>query len=150
MVDHLAQAGRLAGDDVVAEHDRERLVADERARTEDGVPEAERLALAHVVDVGHAGDLLDLLERLLVLLPLEVPLELDGVVEVVLDRALPAPGDDEDVLPTRSPPTTNWMAGLSTIGSISFGCDLVAGRNRVPNPAAGMTAFLTSDMGRAL
>jgi hypothetical protein len=27
------------------------------------------------------------------------------------------------------------------MGSISFGCTLVAGRNRVPNPAAGMTAF---------
>ncbi|MBQ99165.1 MAG: hypothetical protein CMP30_14440, partial [Roseibacillus sp.] len=25
----------------------------------------------------------------------------------------------------------------------SFGTDLVAGRNRVPNPAAGMTAFVT-------
>src|SRR5687767_12352126 len=39
--------------------------------------------------------------------------------------------------------TTYWMAGLSTTGSISFGCALVAGRNRVPSPAAGMTAFLT-------
>src|SRR2546425_3685159 len=39
--------------------------------------------------------------------------------------------------------TTNWMAGLSTMGSISFGCDFVAGRNRVPSPAAGITAFLT-------
>ena len=39
--------------------------------------------------------------------------------------------------------TTYWIAGLSTTGSISFGCALVAGRNRVPSPAAGMTAFLT-------
>src|SRR6266536_1578587 len=38
--------------------------------------------------------------------------------------------------------TTNWMAGLSTIGSISLGWDFVAGRNRVPSPAAGITAFL--------
>jgi hypothetical protein len=38
---------------------------------------------------------------------------------------------------------TYWMAGLSTRGSISFGCDLVAGRNLVPRPAAGMTAFFT-------
>jgi hypothetical protein len=29
------------------------------------------------------------------------------------------------------------------IGSISFGIDLVAGRNRVPRPAAGISAFLT-------
>jgi hypothetical protein len=27
--------------------------------------------------------------------------------------------------------------------NISLGCALVAGRNRVPNPAAGMMAFLT-------
>src|SRR6059036_2603703 len=39
--------------------------------------------------------------------------------------------------------TTYWIAGLSTTGSISFGVALVAGRNRVPRPAAGMTAFLT-------
>src|SRR6266496_4278288 len=38
---------------------------------------------------------------------------------------------------------TYWMAGLSTRGSISLGCDFVAGRNLVPRPAAGMTAFLT-------
>jgi hypothetical protein len=34
------------------------------------------------------------------------------------------------------------MAGLSTTGSISFGIAFVAGRNRVPSPAAGMTAFV--------
>ena len=39
--------------------------------------------------------------------------------------------------------TTYWMAGLSTTGSISFGVDLVAGRNRVPSPAAGTTALVT-------
>src|ERR671936_81686 len=38
--------------------------------------------------------------------------------------------------------TTYWMAGLSATGSISFGCALVAGRNRVPRPAAGVTAFV--------
>src|SRR5438045_2567126 len=35
------------------------------------------------------------------------------------------------------------MTGLSTIGSISFGTDFVAGRKRVPRPAAGMTALRT-------
>jgi hypothetical protein len=33
--------------------------------------------------------------------------------------------------------------GLSTIGSISFGCAFVAGKNLVPSPAAGIIAFLT-------
>src|SRR5207249_608657 len=36
---------------------------------------------------------------------------------------------------------TYWMIGLSTRGSISLGCALVAGRNRVPRPAAGKTAL---------
>jgi hypothetical protein len=35
------------------------------------------------------------------------------------------------------------MIGLSTNGSISFGCALVAGRNLVPSPAAGKTALRT-------
>src|SRR3954470_8710873 len=39
--------------------------------------------------------------------------------------------------------TAYWMIGLSTSGSISFGCALVAGRKRVPQPAAGKTAFRT-------
>ena len=39
--------------------------------------------------------------------------------------------------------TAYWMIGLSTSGSISFGIVLVAGRNRVPSPAAGNTAVLT-------
>src|SRR5688572_7739399 len=37
--------------------------------------------------------------------------------------------------------TTYWMMGLSTRGSISLGCALVAGRKRVPSPAAGKTAL---------
>src|SRR6266567_2462411 len=39
--------------------------------------------------------------------------------------------------------TTYWIAGLSTTGSISLGELFVAGRNRVPSPAAGMTALRT-------
>jgi hypothetical protein len=38
--------------------------------------------------------------------------------------------------------TNICMTGLSTIGSISFGCAFVAGRKRVPNPAAGMIHFV--------
>src|SRR5436309_13261758 len=39
--------------------------------------------------------------------------------------------------------TTYWIIGLSTRGSISLGCALVAGRNRVPSRAAGKTALRT-------
>src|SRR5262245_52098909 len=42
------------------------------------------------------------------------------------------------------------MTGLSTSTSISFGCAFVAGRNRVPRPAAGKTALRTApDMRRS-
>src|SRR3954468_6147490 len=39
--------------------------------------------------------------------------------------------------------TAYWMIGLATSGSISWGGALVAGRKRVPHPAAGKTAFRT-------
>ncbi len=39
--------------------------------------------------------------------------------------------------------TMSCSVGTSTMGSISFGIALVAGRKRVPRPAAGMTAFRT-------
>src|SRR5215831_2344493 len=40
--------------------------------------------------------------------------------------------------------TTYWIIGLSTRGSISFGCAFVAGKNRVPRPAAGKMALRTA------
>src|SRR5207342_2476057 len=40
--------------------------------------------------------------------------------------------------------TPYWMIGLSTSGSISLGCALVAGKKRVPRPAAGNTALRTA------
>src|ERR1017187_10195359 len=40
--------------------------------------------------------------------------------------------------------TTYWIAGLSTTGSSSLGVAFVAGRKRVPRPAAGTTAFVTA------
>src|SRR2546427_8791555 len=39
--------------------------------------------------------------------------------------------------------TPYWIVGLSTSGSISLGWALVAGRKRVPRPAAGNTALRT-------
>src|SRR5580693_5839925 len=42
--------------------------------------------------------------------------------------------------------TTYWIAGLSTTGSISLGVALVAGRNLVPSPAAGITALVTASL----
>src|SRR5438270_9240327 len=42
-----------------------------------------------------------------------------------------------------APSTMYWITGLSTIGSISLGTAFEAGRNRVPRPAAGITALRT-------
>src|SRR5258707_10803994 len=38
--------------------------------------------------------------------------------------------------------TAYWISGLSTMGSISLGLALVAGRNRLPRPATGNTALV--------
>src|SRR5438046_842794 len=43
--------------------------------------------------------------------------------------------------------TTCWITGRSTTVSISLGTALVAGRNRVPRPATGKTAFRTRFLG---
>src|SRR6186713_2282476 len=41
---------------------------------------------------------------------------------------------------SRASSTAYWISGLSTMGSISLGLALVAGRKRVPRPATGKTA----------
>src|SRR6188474_2224531 len=43
----------------------------------------------------------------------------------------------------RASSTAYWISGLSTMGSISLGLALVAGRKRVPRPATGNTATST-------
>ena len=70
-------------------------------RDEHGVPEAERLALPHVGHVDQLRDLADLLELRRLAALLEKALELDGDVEVILDRVLAAAGDDDDVVDAR-------------------------------------------------
>ena len=42
--------------------------------------------------------------------------------------------------------TTYCMVGLLKTGNISFGCALVAGKNLVPSPAAGITAFILNHL----
>ena len=90
--------GRSADDHVVGEDDRERLVADEVLRHQHRMAEAELLLLADVGDLGEVGDRPDLAQHLDVALLLEQVLELEGEVEMVLDRPLLARGDDDDLL----------------------------------------------------
>ena len=46
--------------------------------------------------------------------------------------------------------TMYWIVGRSTMGRSSLGTALVAGRKRVPRPAAGMTALRIFAMGERL
>src|SRR5690606_13611133 len=116
-----------------------------------GVPEAERVALAHVVHVGEVGRVVDLLQLLVVALHLEhrlsSPARSKWFSRAVLLRPVTMSTSVRPAATASS--TTYWMAGLSTTGSISFGMAFVAGRNRVPSPAAGMTAFVM-EMGDAM
>ena len=93
-VEHRAQQRTVVDHDVVGEQHRERLVTDVMARDRDRVAEPERIALAHVVDVGELGRELHFLQQVVLAALLEVVLELEVAVEVVLDRALAAAGDD--------------------------------------------------------
>ena len=144
-VDQLADDRPVADAHVVRQDHRERLVADEVLGHEHRVPEAELLLLADVRDLGEVADVPDLAQHLDVALLLEQVLELVVEIEVVLDRALVGGGDDDDLLDpaATASSTAYWMIGLSTSGSISLGCAFVAGRNRVPQPAAGKTALRT-------
>src|SRR5439155_980998 len=63
----------------------------------DRVAQPERLTLAHVVEVGHLSDGAHFLQLVVLAAGVEVELELEGAVEVVLERPLVASGDDEDV-----------------------------------------------------
>ena len=93
--------GIAGDDDVVAEEHAEGLVPDQRASAKDGVAEPERLLLA---DIGHRcqlGDGLDLGELLHLPAVMQVVLELEGGVEVILDGALVAAGDEDDLLEPR-------------------------------------------------
>jgi hypothetical protein len=88
---------------------------------------------------------LDGVEAGLVPLELQRALQSRSPVKVILQARLLRPVIMSTSLrpaPTASS-TTYWMAGASTTGSISFGIALVAGRKRVPRPAAGITALRT-------
>ena len=81
---------------------RERLGADELARAPDRVAEAQRRLLAGEAgragggQVGHQGGIFGLLAA-----PLEGILEFVGIIEMILDDALVAAGDEDEMLDPR-------------------------------------------------
>ena len=105
-----------------------------------------RLVLAHEVDVGHLADGQDLGQRLVLAARRERGLELGRPVEVVLHQVFldrPVTMRMSSMPAATASSTTYWIPGLSTRGIISLGVAFVAGRKRVPRPAAGMTALRT-------
>src|SRR5262249_52468478 len=96
-LDHAAEQGGVVDHDVVAEHHRERLVPDVRARGRHRVPEAERLVLADEMHVGEIGQRLHLLQQVVLALLLQDGFQLRLAVEVVLHGPLPPPVCHEGV-----------------------------------------------------
>ena len=87
---------------VIGQHDGERLVADDRTGTKYGVPEAARFGLrdedrAH--PVGQRPP--DLLQQLVLAGSLEPILQLVGLVEIVADRVLVPIGDEDQRIAAR-------------------------------------------------
>ncbi len=97
-VDQLLHRRRVRIDHIVAEDDREGLVADELARDEHRVPEAERFALADVGEVDQVRDLADFSELIALAARFEEAFELDRHVEMVFDRVLAASRHQDDVV----------------------------------------------------
>ena len=90
--------GRSPDHDVVREDHGERLVADQLLGHQDGMAQAQLLLLPHVGDLGEVADVADLAQHLDLTALLEQVLELVVEIEVVLDRALLAGGDDDHLL----------------------------------------------------
>jgi hypothetical protein len=110
------------------------------------VAEPERLLLAGEARLPGRGQvLLQFGQGVELVARLEGVLELELAVEMVLDDALVAPGDKDEVLDSGFPRLVDGVLddGRSTTVSISLGMALVAGRKRVPSPATGKTAVRT-------
>ena len=100
-IDQLLEAGLLAQDHVIGEQDGAGLLVDQPPRRPDRVAEAQRPLLLDVGQVQLLAELVDLPEHgQQVVLPAlgQVELELEGAVEMVDDRPLPAAGDQDDLL----------------------------------------------------
>jgi hypothetical protein len=98
----LGGGGGLGVHDHVGQQHGEGLVADHVTGAPDGVAQAVRGHLAHVADLAGLGEVGQQgVEQVGLLLLLEGGFQLDVVVEIVLQGALAAPGDQHEVLDPR-------------------------------------------------
>ena len=92
-----ASARHRGIDDFVAENDRKGFVTDQPLGAEDRMAESEGLRLTDVAEICERGDMPHLAQELRLAAALEIFFQLDGPVEMVLDRAFAPPGDDDNV-----------------------------------------------------
>ena len=95
--DHLREDRRVIIDEVVTEDDSEGLVAHEVAGAQDRIAIAERARLTHVAEARDGRDALNVAEEVVLAILDECLLEFVRRVEVILDGALPAARDEDDV-----------------------------------------------------
>ena len=142
---HLGEQRRVAHQLVGQQHG-ERLVADRLAGAADGVAEATRVVLVDdrrppvrpdaadpVGQLGLAGRPRAWPRRRAMARSRPRSPACDRLLTTTM-WSIPAPSASSMMI---------WSAGVSPIGNSSFGTALVAGRKRVPMPAAGMTALRT-------
>jgi hypothetical protein len=111
---------------------------------EDRVSKPIWLLLADIMYIHKRGNVPGQFKKFSVVLFFTIHLKFRGIIESSIARFSPPVIMMRSSIPEAiASSTTYWITGVSIIGSISFGIDLVAGRNRVPRPAAGIIAFLT-------
>ena len=145
-MNELCEARNRRIDDFVAEDDRKGFVADQPLGAEDrmaesGAPPTDgRSRSLRAWRCAASGSEL----RLAVVL--EIFFQLDGSVEVVLDRAFAPPGDDDNVFDSGGDRFFYRVLNQRFIDERQhfFGRCFRRGRKRVPRPAAGITALRTS------
>ncbi len=97
-IQQLPQGGNVGVDHIVGKNYRERFVADEFARPQHGVPQAQRFLLPHIGDIDHVRDGAYGGQQILLVARFEQVLQLEAHIEMIFDRGLAAAGDDDDVL----------------------------------------------------
>ena len=90
-MNELCESRHRGIDDFVAENDRKGFVTDQPLGAEDRMAESEGLRLTDVAEICERGDVPHLAQELRLAAALEIFFQLDGPVEMVLDRALAPP-----------------------------------------------------------